>query len=207
MTSPEHTLVGIHAAFACGLHRSYGWPIVVLAAISSNIPDWDGLPMFFDMARFEVGHRVWGHNFLCIGISSVFFGLLQFRYRFIENSSRRIGKFLPQGASVHRETVVIPLYVLTAVCFVAQAIHLPCDIVVSGGNGLSDWLIKPFWPFSDQGFVLALIPWGDIGPTIIMMCGILLVARNPKRLTRISVITLAVLIIYLLVRGWTRGVL
>ena len=49
MTSPEHTMVGILGAMALGLHKRFGWPVVAFAAVVSNVPDWDGLPMLFDM--------------------------------------------------------------------------------------------------------------------------------------------------------------
>jgi purine-cytosine permease-like protein len=80
-------------------------------------------------------------------------------------------------------------------------------MVVSGGFGLNDWSVKPWWPFSQAEYVLPLIPWGDIGPTVIMMAGIILGAKRPDKLSRISTVTLMVLIAYLLVRGWSRGIL
>ncbi len=83
MTTPEHTLVGIHIAFAIGLHRIVGWRGVAMAGIASNIPDWDGLPMLFDMQRFEGGHRVWGHAVISILFSSLLAGYLQNRWDLI----------------------------------------------------------------------------------------------------------------------------
>jgi hypothetical protein len=84
MTTPEHKLVGIHVAIALGIHRRWGWKTVALAGLASNIPDWDGVPMMFDMHRFEDGHRVWGHNAMAIVLTSLVVGWIQSRYSWIE---------------------------------------------------------------------------------------------------------------------------
>lgn len=209
MTTPEHTLVGIHVAFAIGCHRFFGWPAVAMAGLASNVPDWDGLPMLFDMQRFEAGHRVWGHNFLVILLSSMLLGWTQDRYGWIENIGNRVRR---NFSNEDRTTMQYPSGALAAIifsiiAFCAQAIHLPCDMVVSGGNGLSDWLIQPFWPFSNVGFVYPLIPWGDIGPTVILMAGVIWIAKRPVNLSIISLFTLIALCIYLVARGWARGML
>ena len=95
MTTPEHTLVGIHTAIAIGAHRRFGWMVIVLAGIASNLPDWDGLPMLVDMARFESGHRVWGHNFFWIILSSLIVAWSQVRYHWVESACARSNRFLP----------------------------------------------------------------------------------------------------------------
>jgi membrane-bound metal-dependent hydrolase YbcI (DUF457 family) len=207
MTTPEHTLVGIHAAIALRAHQHFGWTVIVLAGIVSNFPDWDGLPMLFDMARFESGHRVWGHNFFWITFSSLLAAWSERRYRWIEFFAMRLRAVLPKDLVIEQPTRSVPWFMLFLVCFAAQTLHLPCDMVVSGGHGLPDWPIKPFWPISDAEYVFPLIPWGDVGPTVIMMAGAILLAKSPTRLSRQSTITLAVLCIYLLIRGWMRGML
>jgi len=58
MTTPEHTLVGIHLALASGRDRAWGWRAVALAGLMSNAPDWDGLTLLVDMGWFDRGHRV-----------------------------------------------------------------------------------------------------------------------------------------------------
>ncbi len=213
MTTPEHTLVGIHAAIALGAYTRFGWKVVVLAGVASNLPDWDGLPMLFDMARFEAGHRVWGHNLFSIAMLSVVVAWVESRYSWIESLALRLQKSLPkdasierQDASIERPTRAVSFAGLCMVCSTAQIIHLPCDMVVSGGSGLSDWYIKPFWPLSDVGYVFPMIPWGDIGPTLILMGGAIVLAKFPNRLAPKSMATLAMLCIYLLLRGWIRGI-
>lgn len=207
MTTPEHTLVGIHTAIALNLNRRYGWAVILLSGLVSNLPDWDGLPMLVDMSRLESGHRVWGHNLLWIVISSLIISWAQFRYHWIEQLGARLKRFLPADVVLDTRNCFVPFLALFLICGFLQMIHLLCDMVVSGGNGLSDWPIKPFWPFSDASFVFPLIHWGDVGPTVILMMGAILLARFPERVRVQSVITLVALCAYLLVRGWSPGTL
>lgn len=202
MTTPEHTLVGIHLAMAVGVHSKLGWSTVVFAAIASNIPDVDGLPMLVDMERFESVHRVWGHNFLAIAITSILIAWTQSRFHWIEVITKRLARFLPAEsqsaiAEEPRKTPFISLFFLS---IFVQAAHLPCDMVVSGGEGLSDWLVFPFWPFLDWGFVYPLIPWGDIGPTVILMLGAIAIVKVPKRIKMVSLVSLLLLCFYLISR-------
>lgn len=207
MTTPEHTLVGIHAALAMGCHRHWSWPAVVMAGLASNLPDWDGLPMLIDMQRFELGHRVWGHNVFAILLTASLIAWLQHRYRWIEFVGQRTQRLLPSDASLTIPSDRTPPMVYFLVALATQLIHLPCDMVVSGGNGLTDWLVKPLWPMSDAGFAFPLIPWRDVGPTIILMAGALGVSKVRQRASVISLITLLALVTYLMVRGWMRGML
>lgn len=219
MTSPEHTLVGIHFAIACGLHRRWGWSSVLLAGIASNLPDWDGLPMLIDMQRFEAGHRVWGHNVVSIVLSSIVLIWTEVRYGWINrlshwtisnlSSSELRGEVGIEGNTSNLATRRMYVQWTTGmiVAISVQCLHLPCDMVVSGGFGLNDWSVKPWWPFSQAEYVLPLIPWGDIGPTVIMMAGVILGAKRPGKLSKVSAVTLIVLIAYLLARGWSRGIL
>lgn len=207
MTSPEHSLVGIHLALALRCHRVWGWPIIAMAGIASNVPDWDGLPMLIDMSRFESGHRVWGHSIFTILPAALILAWTQTKFRWLEAFARSIVGWLPQDASLVETPVAAPWTVWFVVALIAQLVHLPCDIVVSGGHGLTDWHVQPFWPVSPAGFALPLIPWGDIGPTVILMAGIIAVAKLPQRTAPISSGTLVALILYCLARGLMRGVL
>jgi len=207
MTSPEHTLVGILGALSLGLHKKLGWPAVVFAGVVSNVPDWDGLPMFVDMARFEAGHRVWGHNFLVIALTSCLLAIAQFRFRIIENLAWRCRSLLPKDVSVQSADSVRPIsfVALLAIAVLFQSLHLVCDMTVSGGKGLSDWHVQPMWPFSSAGFVFPLVRWGDIGPTIIMMGAAIVAAKYSNRASLAARIGLAVLIAYMLLKGIPNG--
>jgi len=209
MTTPEHTFVGIHLALSLGWQRTIGWPAVVLAGVASNVPDWDGLPMLVDMARHEAGHRVWGHNLLAIAIASVLLAWSQSRFGWCDWIVTRIGRMTARtgtDAVPGAESNTTGL-VAAGVAGAAQLVHLPCDMVVSGGHGLPDWPIQPLWPFSHQAFVAPLVPWGDVGPTVILMAGAIWGAKQPARLSRVSMTTLACLALYLVGRGWARGMI
>ena len=212
MTTPEHTLVGIHFAFAVGLHRYFGWRSVAMAGVASNIPDWDGLPMLFDMQRFESGHRVWGHSVISLITSSFLLGWTQVLWDWIgtvANWSRAKLSTTPPQVVIQRSRLLGGTGVLafTSIALIAQALHLPCDMVVSGGNGLTDWAIQPWWPFSNASYVFPLIPWGDVGPTVILMVGIIVIAKRQVLISRTSSLTLITLCAYLIIRGWSRGII
>ena len=202
MTSPEHTMVGILGAMALGLHKRFGWRIVAFAAVISNVPDMDGLPMLFDMERFESGHRVWGHNFLLIVATSICLGWTQARFKWIQKIVAYAIDFLP--SEVNRSQpfrhLPIPILVLIFVGIGFQTLHLVCDMVVSGGQGLSNWPVKPFWPIWQVGYVYPLIPWGDVGPTVVMMAGIIGIAKF-GRAQLFATLTLILLVAYLFFRG------
>ena len=184
-----------------------------MAGVASNIPDWDGIPMLFDMQRFESGHRVWGHCILSIILSSLLFGIIQIRWDWIGCAANWFQRALPTEAiaSAPRNTQWlvggVGGLVFASIGMCAQLLHLPCDMVVSGGNGLSDWAVQPWWPFSSAAYVYPLIPWGDIGPTVILMAGIIAIAKRNSHLTQTSWLTIATLCGYLIVRGLTRGTL
>lgn len=209
MTSPEHTLVGIHLAFACGLHRRFGWKAVAMAAVASNVPDWDGLPMLFDMQRFEAGHRAWGHSLVSIALTSLILGVTQAVFDWLgaigKWLSKRFPNLIPEPADAARMSAAAATLTFMGIALISQLLHLPCDMVVSGGSGLTDWPIQVGWPFSKQGYVFPLIPWGDVGPTLILMSGVLVIAKRRSQVPATSALTLIALVVYLIVRGWSRG--
>ncbi len=210
MTTPEHTMVGIHSAFALGLHRRYGWQSVALAGIASNVPDWDGIPMFVDMARFESIHRVWGHNFVSILLTSLLLAATQVRWDWLGRIGGWFaGRFsIPKQDSPDCQTGTdsgCGLLLFFGIAFAAQTLHLPCDMVVSGGSGLNDWSVEPWWPFSHAAYVYPMIPWGDPGPTLILMAGAVIAAKWPPQTANISRLSIGTLLVYLLVRRFANS--
>jgi hypothetical protein len=184
-----------------------------MAGVASNVPDWDGIPMLFDMQRFEGGHRVWGHGIVSIFLVSLLLGFFQIRWDWIGFIANRFPVAMPKNgvaaAPRNAEWLIggIGFLVFASIAMCAQLLHLPCDMAVSGGTGLSDWAIQPWWPFSSAAYVYPLIPWGDIGPTVILMCGIIVIAKRNSHLSQTSWFTIVVLCGYLVVRGWARGTL
>ncbi len=207
MTTPEHTLVGIHFALAVSLDRYTGWRIVAMAAVASNVPDWDGLPMLFDMQRFESGHRVWGHSLLSIFLTSLLMGSAQVRWNWIGKvanwSHLKFTKrpLVADDLDPKLSSAWLMVLAYSGVAMVSQILHLICDMVASGGKGLSHWAIEPFWPFSSQAFVYPLIAWGDVGPTVILMSGLIIMAKRRSQVALTSGLTLLGLCAYLMVRS------
>jgi membrane-bound metal-dependent hydrolase YbcI (DUF457 family) len=201
MTSPEHTLVGIHLVIAAGAFHRYGLPVVILAGVASNLPDLDGLPMLYDMARFEAGHRVWMHNLCAIGLTSALLAILQYRFDWVGLTAKflatRIATNEAPASNLEKPVPTLAVLAWAATC---QLLHLPCDMVVSGGGGLADWLVRPWWPFSNTGYIFPMIPWGDVGPTLVLMSGLILGARFPVHLQKVSLVSLLALIGYLTIR-------
>jgi hypothetical protein len=64
MTCYEHAMLGGTLALALGAYRRRGWSIVVMAAVATALPDWDGLSFAFGPLIYGSVHRVWGHNLL-----------------------------------------------------------------------------------------------------------------------------------------------
>jgi hypothetical protein len=192
--------VGVHTALLLGLHSNFGWRCVAIAAIASNIPDWDGLLFLIDHQLFDRGHRVWGHNVFAIAIQSLLIGVLQWRLDFLGKMRRRIENLLPKGTP--NDQNCDKLWVLIAVLYGFQILHLFCDAVVSGGKNLSDWAVKPFWPISNFDLIYPMIRWGDVGPTIILFTGIIGLAKLKRHIRWITATTLAALCIYLAVQGF-----
>lgn len=182
-----------------------------MAAAASNFPDWDGIPMLLDMQKFEHGHRVWGHSLLSIAIASFILGFTQMRWDWLGRLANRFQKTFSQWSSNISSPTPSWLsgsvggIVFTGIGFCAQLLHLPCDMVVSGGQGLSDWAIQPWWPFSNAAYVYPMIPWGDVGPTVLLMVGIISIAKLGSQSTRISWITLIALCGYLGLRCCCRA--
>jgi hypothetical protein len=142
-----------------------------------------------------------------IALAATLLGWSQAQFRWIERIGEPARKYFSKTGGPPRQTMtfVSALGAFTLIAFVAQLVHLPCDMVVSGGEGLTDWLVRPFWPFSSAGYVFPLIPWGDVGPTVILMIGAIVLAKRPVKASAIAAITLVTLVLYLVVRGWSRG--
>src|SRR5262249_31680156 len=62
-------MVGVNLALLAGLHHRYGIPIVATAALTSVLPDWDGLSILFGGEAYARVHRLWGHNLLVASLS------------------------------------------------------------------------------------------------------------------------------------------
>lgn len=194
MTTFEHAMLGIDGAIAAGLHRKYSWQIVAMAGIAAVSPDWDGLTIFFSNSLFAESHRVWGHNVLACTFMGLVIGLLDYRYDLVTRSGRfaikclRLevaDKFLTSRDHFSKNGVFV--WILVAI--LAAMSQLPADMVVSGTATIPDWELKLLWPFSDQGWVYPLVPWGDVGITFVFIAGMFAMLKWQAQLSLDSATT------------------
>ncbi|MGI9474993.1 MAG: metal-dependent hydrolase [Rubripirellula sp.] len=206
MTTYEHAMLGINGALTLGLHIRYGWKVVSLAAAAAVMPDWDGLPMFIDMASFEHGHRVWGHNILACTIAAILLGTLDYRLDVSGRIARRITRYGPfreleRYATLRNDWCVGQWLVWVLVAWLSALTQIPADAVVSGGEGLSDWALRPLWPFSQWEWVYPLVPWGNVGVTILFAIGMLSMLKWKDHVQRIAAFTLLAVVGYIAAWG------
>ena len=211
MTTYEHAMLGINGAIALGLHHRYGWKIVSLAGFAAIAPDWDGLPMLINMAAFEQGHRVWGHNLLSCFLFAVLLGTLDYRFDISGRVATRLVRLGPlvelkpnvkiRQAHSDNDPHQASWIVWLLVSFAAAFSQIPADAVVSGGDGLSDWALKPLWPFSDVPLIYPLVPWGNVGVTVLFAIGMLLMLRWKNDLQPVAILTLCLVACYIIAWG------
>lgn len=216
MTSIEHAMLGVNGALALGLHRRLGWSSVVVCGFAAVAPDWDGLPMLFDMERFESGHRVWGHNLLACVLLGVFLGTLDWKFRWSDllvaklgsmtgpkltgpksHTALEIGNAGQSANSIMPRTPASSWWTWCVIAIIAAMSQIPADAVVSGGRGLSDWPLKPLWPFSDWKLVYPMIPWGNVGVSVIFGVAVVVMAKLQSRFQLIAIAALIAMCIYL----------
>jgi len=182
-----------------------------MSGFASSVPDWDGILLPVNLQWFEAGHRVWGHNIFAILCVAALLAVTEYQLQWMRALSWWIAKRMQidiRGDESNRVLNSPTTFIaLALVAFVVQALHLVCDAIVSGGYGLPPWEICPWWPVTKAGYVLPLIPWGDPGPTVLLMGGLIYMAWRPQHTPRVAVATLVAVCAYVLFRGWFRGVL
>ena len=216
MTFFEHALVGANGAIALGLGKRYGWPLVAWAGVAAVIPDWDGLTIFFGGLSFADGHRVWGHNFLMTALIAAVVGYLFYRTKFLERTwqssvkrwpglkmpSNQITGDCPENTGENSLVPARPtLFLWIIVGVISSYSHLACDIIFASGENLPNWGVPLLWPFAKREFELPLIPWGDVGITIILGLSMFAMVRWPKRLQTIAAGSLFFSAIYAMLHG------
>ena len=199
-------MLGIDGAIAVGLHRRYHWQIAAMAGAAAVVPDWDGLTILFSQSHFAEGHRVWGHNTSACVLAGLLIGLIDYRIDLVT----RCGRFVTRGVRLEvadRHLLVRDrfskhgLMVWMLVAIVAALTQLPADMVVSGTATLADWKLKILWPFSNRGWVFPMVPWGDVGITVVFVAGVFAMLRWRSRLQLIATVTLLFVALYIVVRG------
>ena len=207
MTTLEHAMVGANLVLASGLNRRFGWQLVAVAGVCAVLPDWDALTILWSVPLFDVAHRAWGHALLLCFTITAMFALLDYRFdlmtRLAQCFSRWIKTGIPPEQLERRQKFSIRgAVVWVLVGIVAACSHLLADMVVSGTATLSDWHVKLLWPFSDQGFVYPLVPWGDAGNMLILIIGMFAMLHWKNRVQGIAALSLGGIVGYTLIRGF-----
>jgi membrane-bound metal-dependent hydrolase YbcI (DUF457 family) len=201
MTTFEHALLGINGAIAVGLHRRpHGWKWVASSGVAAIAPDWDGLPMLINMSRFETGHRVWGHNIFTCALMAMLLTVLFVKLDLWERVVA-VHDSLRKHSSPIKDLPTSTWFAWWLVMFVAALSQIPADIVVSGGKGLTDWPLQPLWPISNFSVVYPMVPWGNVGVSVLFALGMIAMAKQARHLQTISRITLMTVTIYILAWG------
>ena len=209
MTTFEHALLGINGVLAAGLDRRHGWGLAAMAGVAAVLPDWDGVSVLWSAALFDQGHRVWGHNVFVCSLIGLLFGLADWKMDLVTRCGRGLAKLFrvctdgPTAVTSDRPFVTAGL-VWLGVALVASWSHLVVDLMFSGHSQLSDWELQLFWPISNRGFVYPLVPWGDIGATVVFVLGMFALLRWPARRQVVAGLTLVAVFAYIVVRGFFR---
>lgn len=202
MTFYEHAMLGATLAIAAGAQRRHGWGLIATAAMAAMLPDWDGLSLAFGPSAYANVHRVWGHNFLVAGLTGGAVGALG--YLCEQSVRRRKAAQPPNGHSPKAREGALALAVWVAVGMLAGLTHPPVDAIFSGAAGAS-WPVLALWPFSQVGWSWPLVPWGDVGVTLIFVAEMFAIHRWSCFMRLIAVTSLVAVACYVCARGMLAG--
>ncbi len=206
MTFFEHPMLGATLALALGAHRKNGWGIVAMAGAAAASLDGDGLSILFGSSAYAEVHRWWLHNLLAATLLGLLIGgagylihqSAKFKRRLVILLSRldpRVPSFIPPTSFSFPA-----LAVWMVVGLIAALSHLPADLVYSGHPALRVWELRWFWPFSSRGWALPIVPWGDLGTTLIFIAEMFVLYFRPGRAQVIAWLTLIAVLVY--IGGW-----
>ena len=200
-------MLGINGVLAAGWHRSGGWQLAAVAGVAAVSPDWDGVPIVFSVQVFDAIHRVWGHNVFACVLLGLAIGVADYRLDIVTRAARFVCSLLrltvrPSDLAMRTEFSTSGIRTWIVVSVLAALSQLTADLVVSGTATLNDWELKLLWPVSDRGWVFPLVPWGDIGVTIVFVGGMFAMLRWRARVQWIACMTLLSVVSYILVRGF-----
>jgi membrane-bound metal-dependent hydrolase YbcI (DUF457 family) len=206
VTVYEHVMVGANLVLATGLHHRFGWRLVAIACVAAALPDWDGLTILFGASAYARGHRIWGHNLLVAGLSGGLVGVLEYRFDPCGAIQRLLAGRWPVFESPPGPRAVKPaasptalaVYVLTGI--VASFSHLGADFFYSGRGSNNVWPLRLLWPFSERAWAYPILPWGDLGASLIFILGMFCLYHWPARAQGTASLTLLAVLGYVALR-------
>jgi hypothetical protein len=184
-------MVGATLAVAAGAERRYGWAAVVLAALAAMFPDWDAATERSYPRAYAQGHRFWGHNLFAVTASGAALGWLG--YLIYRSRSRRLPRPPNVGSDGPGPWVVLGVAVMLS--------HPLLDLLYCGLERDADWPVGLLWPVVPTGFARPWVPWSDRGATAILLVGLCVCLLVRRHRQAYAVAVLAVLALYVGVRG------
>jgi membrane-bound metal-dependent hydrolase YbcI (DUF457 family) len=201
LTIYEHVMVGVNLALGAGLHGRYGWRLAALAGLAAALPDWDGLSILFGSVAYAQAHRVWGHNLLVASLLSVLVGGCAHGLNRAGWFDRLGNRLLPNRAASSQPRAPGTLALWVGAGVVAGLSHLLADFFYAGHGNSQSWPLQLLWPFSTRGWAYPILPWGDLGATILFIVEMFLLYRWPSQARPIAWGALAAVVLYVGVRG------
>lgn len=203
MTIYEHAMIGINSTLALGLHRRHGWQVVALAGLAAELPDLDGLTILLGPSVYADGHRLWGHNLLVVGLAAVVLSAIAYQTDVLTKTQKWLAKrwaavSLPTEQPPHRRS---ELFLWIVVGVLAAYSHLLMDIMFSAGRNLPIWGVTLLWPFSNTTWAYPLVPWGNVGATIVLAVSMFAMLRWPNWISSIAASSLIAVAIYMVICG------
>jgi membrane-bound metal-dependent hydrolase YbcI (DUF457 family) len=167
------------------------------------LPDFDGLTILLGPNLYAEGHRLWGHNLLVSGLLAAVVSIVVYQADVLNKIQKwlaRRWKALPEGgpALAHRLSEML---IWMVVGVVAAYSHLLTDIFFSGGRQLQTWGVPVLWPFVTATWAYPLVPWGNIGVTVIFAVSMFAMLRWRAWIRTIATATLIAVAGYMVVCG------
>jgi len=212
MTVYEHAMLGWTLAVAVGGPRKHGWAIAVMAGLAAALSDLDGISLLFGPVAFAHIHRVWAHNILIaalLGLLTGAAGYLSSRSMRVQRGARAVMKRLASDIKMaepgEKPFVGRDCAAWMAIGTLAGLSHLPADIIYNGNSELPPWPVPLAWPFSERGWELPIVPWGDQVTTVILICEMFCLYFWSNRSQAVAGLTLLAIAAYVGIRWLVVG--
>jgi inner membrane protein len=192
MTAPEHLILGAVLAHL-GLHQKHGWRLTAVVVVSSILPDADALSLLGGREAYFAYHRTALHSLGGVLAASVLVaGLCQFvppLARRVGPWFRSLGRLAEPVQTLGQPTANPPLSfrLAWAASFLGLVAHIATDM-------LYPWPVPILWPFSQQGFCVGALDWGDpavLAIVLAAMFGLAIARRHTRGVAAASLCALA----------------
>ena len=171
MTGAEHAMIGALGSFL-GPNQRWGWRGTVMTMVAALAPDVDAACwLFTDWEGYFYIHRAVTHG-------------------------------IPGVLAV---ALVLACFWRWVVGLRGFGTVLGWNVVFAATNPLADMLygkpdVRFFWPFSDWGWSVEVLRFGDLIPLVLLIVPCVWIWRRPRLGPRVAPAFLGALVVYLLIR-------